>query len=593
MDEGIRSALSINVRTANALKSQMFIESERLGILLIHVGSQLRMVRQRPAYQGCPNTLAVLMRINKKRFQVAFVQEHEALCGLGIVYGQKQCNLWEEAQDFLLDRSAVVGQKEVMRGINGAAPDVHDAGQVLFSRVAKIDHARLYQVHPRPATTLKRTDERFRRPHPAVVAPTGHGPSARLRVGYGIMPFASGDDPVAAVLSTGDDPNKVRTVSSIREHIPNSTILKLLVAWGVVIAFMVGGPSWLHDPINPVVAVVCFVVIFATILLAAFGVVHEADYLAHRLGEPYGTLILTLSIVMIEVILIVAILLGPGENPTIGRDSIFAVMMIIMNLVMGICLILGGRRFGEQEYNAQGALAYVAITLLLAGIGLVLPNTLSTGDGTFWPGQSIAFAALTIVLYAVFLLMQTRGHRRFFVQPEAGHMRVPVAADTQDASGNAKEPVDRSAIIIRSILLVALMLPIVLLAHDLALVIDFGIASVGAPVSLGGVLIAIIVFTPESITAVNAALANQLQRAINLCLGAFVSTVGLTIPAVLVIGLITNKTVVMGISPTDTVLLLMTLGLTALTFMGKRASALHGTLHLTLFAAFGILLFTA
>lgn len=410
---------------------------------------------------------------------------------------------------------------------------------------------------------------------------------------YGIKPFASGDDPIAAVLSTGDGPNKVRTVSSIREHIPNSTIVKLLVAWGVVIAFMIGGPSWLHDPIDPIVAVVCFVVIFATILLAAFGVVHEADYLAHRLGEPYGTLILTLSIVMIEVILIVAILLGPGENPTIGRDSIFAVMMIIMNLVMGICLILGGRRFGEQEYNAQGALAYVAITLLLAGIGLVLPNTLSTGDGTFWPVQSVAFATLTIVLYAVFLLMQTRGHRRFFIQPEVGHMRVPVAADTQDASGNAKEQVDKSAIVIRSFLLVALMLPIVLLAHDLALVIDFGIASVGAPVALGGVLIAIIVFTPESITAVNAALANQLQRAINLCLGAFVSTVGLTIPAVLVIGLITNKTVVMGVSPTDIVLLLMTLGLTALTFMGKRASALHGTLHLTLFAAFGILLFTA
>lgn len=380
-------------------------------------------------------------------------------------------------------------------------------------------------------------------------------------------------------------------MSSIRQHIPNSTIFKLVVAWAVVLVFMMGGPTWLHDPIDPTVAVICFVAIFATILMASFGVVHEADYLAHQLGEPYGTLILTLSIVAIEVVLIVAVLLGPGENPTIGRDSIFAVMMIILNLVMGICLILGGLRFGEQEYNSQGALAYVAMTLLLAGVGLILPTTLSTGDGTFWPAQAIAFATLTIALYVAFLLMQTRGHKRFFIQPAVGSLAVQVEPAGSDAPGEAKAPLDKPGIIIRSILLVALMLPIVLLAHDLALVIDFGIASAGAPLALGGVLIAIIVFTPESITAVKAAMANQLQRAINLCLGAFVSTVGLTVPAVLVVGLITGKTVVMGVSPTDTVLLVMTIGLTALTFMGQRASALHGTLHLTLFAVFGVLLF--
>lgn len=380
-------------------------------------------------------------------------------------------------------------------------------------------------------------------------------------------------------------------MSSIREHIPNSTILKLLIAWAVVIVFLIGGPTWLHDPIDPIVAIVCFVVIFATILLAAFGVVHEADYLAHQLGEPYGTLILTLAIVAIEVILIAAVLLGPGENPTIGRDSIFAVMMIILNLVMGICLVVGGRRFGEQEYNSQGALAYVAMTLLLAGIGLILPNTLSTGDGTFWPVQAVAFAILTIVLYGVFLLMQTRGYKRFFVQPEAGYLAVPVEPMVTGAPVERKAPLDRRGIVIRSILLVALMLPIVLLAHDLALIIDYGIASVSAPVALGGVLIAIIVFTPESITAIKAAMADQLQRSINLCLGAFVSTVGLTVPAVLTVGLVTGKTVVMGVSPTETVLLLLTVGLTALTFMGQRASALQGTLHLALFAVFSVLLF--
>lgn len=381
-------------------------------------------------------------------------------------------------------------------------------------------------------------------------------------------------------------------MSTIRQHVPNGTIAKLLVAWGVVIIFLIGGPTWLHEPIAPWVAVVSFLVIFATILLAAFGVVHEADYLAHRLGEPYGTLILTLSIVMIEVILIAAVLLGPGENPTIGRDSIFAVMMIILNLVMGICLILGGRRFGEQEYNSQGATAYVSMTLLLAGIGLILPNTLSTGNGTFWPMQAAAVAILTTVLYGVFLLMQTRGYKRFFIQPDIGHLVVPAPPSV---SGMPMEPapaLDRRAITIRSVLLVALMLPIVLLAHDLALIIDFGIKAAGAPIALGGVLIAIIVFTPESITAIKAALDNQLQRSINLCLGAFVSTVGLTVPAVLFVGLITGKTVIMGVTPTETVLLLLTIGLTTLTFLGQRASALQGTLHLTLFAVFGVLLFS-
>ncbi|ODT69462.1 MAG: calcium:proton antiporter [Pelagibacterium sp. SCN 63-23] len=379
--------------------------------------------------------------------------------------------------------------------------------------------------------------------------------------------------------------------TGLSRHLPPATIIKLVLAWAVVIVFWFGGASWLHDPIDPIVALVCFVVIFGTILVAAFGVVHEADYLAHRLGEPYGTLILTLSIVSIEVILIAAVLLGPGENPTIGRDSIFAVMMIILNLVMGLCLLLGGLRFGEQEYNAQGALAYIAMTLLLAGIGLVLPNTLSTGNGTFWPGQAWAISTLTILLYGAFLLMQTRGHSRFFVQPELGSLAVPFASAAGAEESVPEAGAEKGGIFIHSLLLVALMLPIVLLAHDLALVIDFGIAAAGAPLALSGVVIAIIVFTPESITAVRAALDNQLQRAINLCLGAFVSTVGLTVPAVLVIGLLTGKTVIMGVSGAETVLLLLTIGLTTLTFLGQRVSALHGTLHLALFAVFGVLLF--
>jgi Ca2+:H+ antiporter len=149
----------------------------------------------------------------------------------------------------------------------------------------------------------------------------------------------------------------------------------------------------------------------------------------------------------------------------------------------------------------------------------------------------------------------------------------------------------KRALWVRSGVLLAMILPIVLLAHYLAIVIDYGVATTGAPVALGGVLIAIIVFTPESITAVKAALNNEMQRAINLCLGAFVSTVGLTVPAVLVIGLVTGKQVTMGISAIETVLFIVTAALSMLTFNGQRTSALQGLMHIVLFAIFGLLLF--
>ena len=383
--------------------------------------------------------------------------------------------------------------------------------------------------------------------------------------------------------------------SSFRAILPRATRLRLLLSWAVVAAFHIGGPLWLEAPIATPVAIVSFMALFSTILIAAFGVVREADHLAQMLGEPYGTLILTLSIVAIEVILIVAVMIGPGQSDTIGRDSIFAVMMIIMNLVTGLCLLLGGLRHGEQEYNSQGAVAYLSMIVVLTGTALVLPNVASTGDGTFAPGQAAALTVLTVVLYAAFLAMQTRGYRRFFVQPDMGSLAIPLqpSGDTQAAKQSAApRPLpDKRAVLVRSIVLIALILPIVLLAQDLAILIDLGIEQAGAPVAIGGLLIAIIVFTPEAITAVKAALADEMQRAINLCLGAFVSTVGLTVPAVLAISLIMDKAVVLGLNAADTVLLVLTVALTTLTFLGLRTSPVQGMMHLALFAVFALLLF--
>lgn len=370
-------------------------------------------------------------------------------------------------------------------------------------------------------------------------------------------------------------------------------ILRLACAWASVAAFLLFGDTLLGQLGAPLPSLLVFLWLLGVVIWSSFGVVHEAEELAERLGEPYGTLILTLSIVSIEVILIAAVMLGPSEAPTIARDSIFAVMMIIMNLVTGLCLIAGALRHGEQEYNAQGALAFVSMTLVLAGIALILPNTLTTGNGTFWPSQAIAIAVLTAALYAAFLALQMGPYKTHFMQPPAGEMSIRrEAADVTGAAAPAQTGSNRRKLLVHTVILLALMVPIVLLAHDLAVVIDYGVAIAGAPVAVGGVLIAIIVFTPESITAVKAALNNETQRAINLCLGAFVSTVGLTVPAVLAVGLATGKTVIFGISPAETVLFGLTVGLTAMTYLGRRTSITQGLLHLMVFAVFTVMLFT-
>ncbi|MDM1405215.1 calcium:proton antiporter [Myroides marinus] len=382
---------------------------------------------------------------------------------------------------------------------------------------------------------------------------------------------------------------------SLASIFPAKTRIRLIAVWLIVILFMTLGGAITGDTLTPLLATTVFLVLLLTIVGAAFGVVKEADELAHKLGEPFGTLILTLSIVSIEVILISAVMLGPGENPTIGKDSIFSVMMIIMNLVIGLCILLGGLKYGEQEYNAQGTMSYLAMIIMLGGIGLLLPNYIQgAGGGMFSNTQAIGLAAFIILLYALFLYFQMKGYKHLYVQPKEGSMEIPykekdmaniTSEDENHSTGGKKE------IWIRSIILIGMILPIVLLSHNMAVVVDYGIKAANLPTLLGGVLVAVIVFTPESMTAIKAALNNEFQRAINLCHGAFVSTVGLTVPSVLIIGLITGKTVLFGMTSTETILFVITLLLSLMTFLGKRTTPIMGIMHLVLFAVFTLLIF--
>ena len=360
------------------------------------------------------------------------------------------------------------------------------------------------------------------------------------------------------------------------------SVLRLAVAWGSVAAFFLFGPAWLGDLANPLWATALFLWLFVVILWAAFGVVHEAEELAHRLGEPYGTLVLTLSIVIIEVVLVSAVMLSAKAAPTLGRDTMFAVLMIVLNGIVGLGLLIGGLRYHQQSYNLQGASAFLSVIIPLTTIALIIPNfTTSTSGGTLSPLQAISFSIFTVALYAIFLLIQTGRHSSFFIHP-SGDATAALGSSGAKPSGS---------ILVHTLLLIANILPIVLLSKSLAAILDHGIAALGAPSALGGVLIAGIVFTPAGISALRAVSRNELQRAINLCLGAATSTVGLTVPAVLIVGLASGQEVVLGLAPTEMTLLIVTLVLSTLTFSGLRTTVLEGAVHLVVFLVYLVLIF--
>ncbi|NUL46540.1 calcium:proton antiporter [Cellulosimicrobium funkei] len=375
-------------------------------------------------------------------------------------------------------------------------------------------------------------------------------------------------------------------------------IARILLGWGAFLALMLAGPL-LEPPVPGPTLLIALTLIVAVILVCSFGVVHQAEKLAHRLGDPYGTLVLTLSIVLIEVVLIAAVMLGPGEHNTIARDSVMAVSMIILNAVFGACVLVGGLRHGGLELNRTGASAYLALLVPLLGVALVLPAALGR-DGAYTPGQQIPVVVLTAAVYVFFLVRQMGAQAQDFreVTPESPAAVVPSSGAHRGTGPDAGRPSLRATlaghrreIIQRAVVLVATVLPIVLLSHDMAALLDDGLGRLGAPIALSGVLIAVIVFLPETITALRAAAQNEPQRVSNLCHGALVSTVGLTIPAVLVIGLLTGQEVVLAESPANLVLLGVSLLLTAVSLTARRVTALHGAAHLVVFALYGMALF--
>ena len=374
-------------------------------------------------------------------------------------------------------------------------------------------------------------------------------------------------------------------------YVSTSDIARIALGWGAVVALLAIGPV-MEPPVSAAVLVVALAAIVVVIVVCAFGVVRQAEALAHRLGDPYGSLVLTLSIVLIEVILIAAVMLGPGDHTTIARDSVMAVAMIIMNLVIGLSLLVGGLRHGGMEHNRTGTSAYLSMLIVLAALAFALPALIGEA-GSYTVGQEIPIIAVTLVIYAFFLFRQMGAQAGDFREvDERVRARLPRHGDDRSTRISAVIREHRREVLTRLVLLVVTVLPIVLLSHDMASLLDDGLGRLGAPVALAGVLIAMIVFLPESLTAVRAALGGEVQRVSNLCHGALVSTVGLTIPVVLVIGMLTGQTVVLAESPANLLLLGITLMLSVATFAASRVTAMHGAAHLVVFAVYGIILFS-
>ena len=312
------------------------------------------------------------------------------------------------------------------------------------------------------------------------------------------------------------------------------------------------------------------------LVLAVAGAVHHAETIAATLGEPYGTLVLTLAVTIIECSLIVAIMSSGGPHETLARDTVFSVFMLVMNGLVGLCFLIGGLKFGEQSFRAASARSYLMVLIPFGTLTMVLPAFTVSVAGPFYSAAQIVFVSVvTIALYGIFLYVQTVRHRGFF------------GVDGEEETHGHGE----TATGVTYLALFVLLAAIVLLAKSFAGTIEQAVTAVGAPKAVVGVLVALLVLLPEGIAAAQAARADQLQRSINLALGSTLATIGLTFPAVGFLSLYLGKPLVLGLEASSMVLLVLTMAVGMVTLSGGRTNILSGSVHLVLLATFAFLLF--
>jgi Ca2+:H+ antiporter len=351
--------------------------------------------------------------------------------------------------------------------------------------------------------------------------------------------------------------------------------LKLtLPLWSIISPIL----AWLlyffkPDDLGTIFASLLAIVLCASVMAA----VHHAEVVAHRVGEPYGTLLLAIAVTIIEVSLIVSLMLAGGEDTaTLARDTVFAAVMIILTGIIGLCLLLGGVRFKEMAFGRHAVNAALVTLTAITVLTLILPNyTTSIAGPEYNMSQLIFVAIVSLVLYGTFVMVQTVRHRDYFL-PENAH---------NDKEVHVEPPSVKTAALSTVLLLICLG-AVVLLAKTLAPTIETGVAEIGAPKSLVGIIIATVILVPEGVAAIRAAQKNRLQTSLNLALGSALASIGLTIPAVAVVSISTGFSVTLGIDTKSTLLLLLSLFTIMLSFGTGRTTVLQGVVLLILFAVY-------
>ncbi|HCB75620.1 MAG TPA: ionic transporter y4hA [Sphingomonas bacterium] len=347
-------------------------------------------------------------------------------------------------------------------------------------------------------------------------------------------------------------------------------------------------PAWsLAMPILGAIAIVISLAKMGSFGVAAAGLiligavvaaVHHAEVVAHRVGEPFGTLVLAVAVTVIEVSLIISLMTsGGGDAATLARDTVFAAIMIILNGIVGICLLVGGVRHHEQAFGLKGVSAALCVLAAMATLSLILPNyTLSAAGPFFTTSQLVFTACVSLALYATFVLIQTVRHRDYF---------LPAGDTGEDEDSHAEPPTNAQALVAFGMLVLALI-SVVLLAKALAPTLEAAVLGAGLPIALVGVAIAALVLAPESLAAVNAARRNRLQTSLNLALGSALATIGLTIPSVAIASLYLELPIALGIDAREITLLALSMMVAVLSLGTGRTTVLQGVVHLLIFATF-------
>ncbi len=341
--------------------------------------------------------------------------------------------------------------------------------------------------------------------------------------------------------------------------------------------------KYLTNLFHPFSFGILFFWLFFLVIWDSFEIAHHIEILAASIRAPFGTLILTLCATSVEIVSMVNIMIVSNDNPALVRDTIYAILMIVLNGIVGLSLSLGGLRYREQRYNLRGSVEFMSVILVLAVIALILPDFTNTTGNTFSPKFTLFLIMTSLIIYGIFLTMQTFSHRMHFVSPfDSQQQNKPMKIHFKYSKKCNKY---------HGFLVIAYLIPTLLIAKKISIPIDTILSFFNLPASVGGLIVATLVLAPEAVSAIRASLTNHLQRSVNIALGAVLASTALTIPIVLLFGLFSGQVIILGLSKANITVLVLTLINALVTFASGRANVLQGALHLLLFFAYLMLIF--